>query len=700
MGSGTLQAAPGPRLRRDVLIQAGVIAGALLALIGAIWTSAFPSPFPVLELLLTVAAAAATRRFGLPLPGKGFASFVPGVVVFAVLHHGWAWGTLVALLGMPAGDLLLRRLRLRSALANAGHLGLGTGLIGWLYQRAGGLVGAEALAPGNAPALLIVLVLLPVFVDATFYLELAASTRSIAWVDARLTLQWEGVVSGFGSALALAWLWTLSSPSSAFRVAGAAALIALSWLAHWVARKGVRADELNLIQRLSSALAAEIDLERNFVTIQELTRRLMPWEEMSFLRYDETRHELEVVADTRGTASRGTRTSADEGLAGDALRRRAPVVSTGSRGLTFTASRPDHAEIVIPLYQGKLLVGAWSIRHGERGMYRELDAVMLNSLAPNLALALRLNSLVAPLVESSEQTAQYVEQLTATSEEIHASSQEVSAATQRAETGAVAAADLVGRAEQAMLELRASAHDAAAAGEETHRAALEMEKAAQAVRAATARTAGALERIGQTVAEGSAEVDRLRDAADHVGQFAETIGTIASQTNMLALNATIEAARAGAQGAGFAVVADEVRRLAEQSAREAAQASRATADTRRVIDNAAQLLDRMRRELGEIAEASRGWIADLEGIVRASETAANLSTRMIEFPRRNTVQADEMQRMLQELRAAAQASAAESQVVAAAASEQLVAIESLSQSAIQLSGGAEQLARAARFVRE
>ena len=108
----------------------------------------------------------------------------------------------------------------------------------------------------------------------------------------------------------------------------------------------------------------------------------------------------------------------------------------------------------------------------------------------------------------------------------------------------------------------------------------------------------------------------------------------------------------------------------------------------------------MRRELGEIAEASRGWIADLEGIVRASETAANLSTRMIEFPRRNTVQADEMQRMLQELRAAAQASAAESQVVAAAASEQLVAIESLSQSAIQLSGGAEQLARAARFVRE
>ena len=56
-----------------------------------------------------------------------------------------------------------------------------------------------------------------------------------------------------------------------------------------------------------------------------------------------------------------------------------------------------------------------------------------------------------------------------------------------------------------------------------------------------------------------------------VKQIAEEIGAIAGQTRMLSLNAQIEAARAGASGAGFAVVAEQVGSLSDEIDRAVAE---------------------------------------------------------------------------------------------------------------------------------
>src|SRR5881396_565702 len=136
-----------------------------------------------LEFLVLVGVGALTRGYGVALPGNRFSSYVLGVTTYAVLDGTWR---LAAVVGPPAlviGDLLLRRCPLSRALANAAHVTAGSAVAGLVYERLGGATGAQALATANLGALAALLVLLPVAVNASLYLELAlgrAGARMVA----------------------------------------------------------------------------------------------------------------------------------------------------------------------------------------------------------------------------------------------------------------------------------------------------------------------------------------------------------------------------------------------------------------------------------------------------------------------------------------------------------------------------------------
>ena len=657
-----------------------------------------------LTLVVLTAVGALTRRYGIALPGNGFSSYVLGVVAYAALDRGWPFAVVVAPFTMLLGDLSLRRLPLRAAFGNAAHLTAGTAIVALVYDRLGGAHGPAALSAGNIGALTVFLLLLPSVINGSFYLELVMG-RTLAWVDARLTLRWETVVYCVSAVLALGWL----ALTHATLPPGAAALLAAvlagaTVLSTFVIRMGVRADELRLIQGLAQVIAADISLGRSFPKIQQLTRRLVPWEQMGFARYDPRTREMELVIDTGlagGVAQQKLRFDADAGLTGEALRLRRPIVAHRLRRdqVIVPGGETPGAEILVPLYHASTLVGLWSVRHADRNMYRDSDGELLELLAPQVALMLALEGTVQPIVGASDQTATYVETMTATTQEIHASSQEVAASAQRASGGAAQAAQLVSAAARQSEELKKSAGELAAAGDQTRDAGAHMEKTIDRVRTATQGAVRRLTDLGATTEESVGEVDRLRDVAAQVEKFSETIGNIANQTNLLALNATIEAARAGAHGRGFAVVAEEVHKLAEESGREARNVGKSVHETRRALDRAAQLLERIRSDLGEVVRSSADWVTDLDSLAEAASGTARAGKRVAETARANAELVTRITASLAQAQTGAQSSTQEAEAVATAAAEQLRAIEDLAQGATELSALAEKLSHAVRFVR-
>ena len=654
-----------------------------------------------LAAALLVLVAALTRRYGIALPGNGFSSYVIGVMLFAILDRGWAFAALVGPFAMIVGDVVLRRLPMRSALDNAAHLTTGSTLVGLMYARLGGATGAAALTADNVGPVALTILLLPVVVNGTFYLELALG-QTIAWVDARLTLRWESIVYLMSAALALGWLALVhASIPLGPRVLLTAALGLATAGSLFVLRLGVRADELNLIQRLAQVIAAEMSLTRSFVRVQELTRQLVPWEQMGFARYDPRTRQMELVADTAAQPGAAFRFDSDAGLTGEALRLRRPIVAHGlaKDQVVVPGVETPGSEMLVPLYHAGQLVGLWSVRHSDPAMYRQSDSELLELLAPQLALMVAIDGSLRPVTGASDQTTQYVQTLTATTEEIHASSQEVAASAQRASHGAGQAATLVTTAAREAGQLKESATELAAAGDRTREAGSQMEKTADKVRTGTQQAVRQLTDLGATTEESAAEVGRLRDVAAQVEKFSETIGFVANQTNLLALNATIEAARAGIHGRGFAVVADEVHKLAEASGREARNVAKSVQDTRRALDRAAQLLERIRGDLGQVVQNSADWVQDLDRIADAAAETARAGKQVAEIGLHSAELASKITETLGQARTAAQTSSQEAEAVAAAAAEQLKAIEDLAHGATELSALADQLSQALRFIR-
>ena len=684
----------------DELVRMCVVAFGTLSVVLGLAFNYYAHPFPWLGAGLLVLIAAATRVFGIPLPGKGFASFAVGPGIAALIALDWAAGALVMAIGIIVGDWIARRLPLRNALSNAGHFLTAGAIAGYTYYGLmSGELGLAAFSAGNAWRLGFMIALFLITVNGTFYLQLKLSP-AIAWVDPKLTARWESTVAVLATLLALGALrlaYSQTAPRS--MIAGAFVLTLIGVLTHWLVRQAAVGESLQLVQRLTSAISARPELRHALVDIQRLTRSLVPWEQMGIASYDAERNEFVSVVDTSPDVPAGTRISATEGMVGSALRAGHAITDLALPPAQRPTDAAERSQIVLPLKYGERLVGIWTVRHSRIEMYRIHDTSLLEYIAPQLALSLALDKLIQPVVAASADMTSHVESITATTQQLHASAQESAETARRLAATVRNLAETLSRGADGARNAQVIADSTVTEGRVTQQSGGQMLADARLVRGATEQARVQLTAAAAVVQQGADQVARLREISEAVQKFGQTITELADQTGLLALNAAVEAARAGVHGRGFAVVAREIRELADRSAAEAEGMDNAVRDIRVTLDRAVALMQRTRGEVLSVADASGDWVDELDRIVLASESVAAAGHRIVDSARESANRSGVMARALAEAKEEATRAASETGVVAGASTQQEGAIDSLNGAATELSATAHTLADAVAAVR-
>jgi len=198
---------------------------------------------------------------------------------------------------------------------------------------------------------------------------------------------------------------------------------------------------------------------------------------------------------------------------------------------------------------------------------------------------------------------------------------------------AQASYDLSLRTEQ---QAESLAHTSKTLGEFTDSVKVAADNARQtSSRLAVARESA--ERVDQTAKQAVIAMRNIESSSKEMNEIITTIDGLAFQTNLLALNAGVEAARAGASGAGFAVVATEVRHLAQRSA-EAANSIRqlvATCNAQitegvSLVENSGEALRQIVTEVSEVSglmdEIANAASRQASGLSEISEMVTGMDT--------------------------------------------------------------------------
>ena len=204
-------------------------------------------------------------------------------------------------------------------------------------------------------------------------------------------------------------------------------------------------------------------------------------------------------------------------------------------------------------------------------MVRTIMARVRDTIAAYDIARIELQSLIGEIAHASSQVVLEAEQLSKGTGHVGAASTHIADAIREVAVGTQTQAAALSKVEQEIEAMRGALNLTTGGVEAATTAAGAAAATATQGGHAVTQTIESIEAVRGAVLNSATQVHALGERSAQIGQIVEVIDDLADQTTLLALNAAIEAARAGAQGAGFSVVAAEVRRLAQRARSETQQ---------------------------------------------------------------------------------------------------------------------------------
>ncbi|WP_445249231.1 methyl-accepting chemotaxis protein [Microcoleus sp. OTE_8_concoct_300] len=200
---------------------------------------------------------------------------------------------------------------------------------------------------------------------------------------------------------------------------------------------------------------------------------------------------------------------------------------------------------------------------------------------------------------------------------IASSSTEIAATVEQQERTATQQSSSVNQTTITMDELGAASQQSAQqaqAGAESARQALNI---AERGTLAVDQTLESMTRLKENVGAIAAEILRLSEQTNQIGNISTAVTDIANQTNMLALNASVEAVRAGENAQGFTVIATEIRKLADQSKKSAEKINNLVFDIKNAIESTVMVTKEGTKTVEEGTKISQETAAAFSEVAKA-----------------------------------------------------------------------------------